>query len=348
MAFNKHDNANNGINEEQIASFLSDALSRVETDSDPETLNQLKKIYKKNIPFSRRMYVAAWLVKQATNGGYRGASRFGRNDRNDRFSRDHNDRGEQRNDRQSRFEERRAERTERPDRADRPARSERAERPDRAAAEHTDDHADRAPRVQIDPSLATTIFIGIGRNRRVYPRDLVGLLVSVAGLDRERIGDIRVLANYSFIQLFTEDCEKAIAALNGYDYRGRKLSVSYSRQKEEGEGDGASAETASNPSVAENEPPADETSVSLSEANKPAPEAAPEEERIPADVRNDSHAVHTESNEEAQIAAAQSAFAAQQKAAAAKPAEPQTPFTETTDDGQVKSHFSSGDSNYLV
>src|SRR5574344_237558 len=155
MAFNKHDNANNGINEEQIASFLSDALSRVETDSDPETLNQLKKIYKKNIPFSRRMYVAAWLVKQATNGGNRGASRFGRNDRNDRFSRDHNDRGEQRNDRQSRFEERRAERTERPDRADRPARSERAERPDRAA-EHPDDHADRAPRVQIDPSLGTT------------------------------------------------------------------------------------------------------------------------------------------------------------------------------------------------
>src|SRR5574344_477803 len=254
MAYNKHDNVNNGINEEQIASFLSDALSRVEADSDPETLNLLKKIYKKNIPFSRRMYVAAWLVKQATNGGYRGASRFGRTGSYGRLSRDHDDRGEERNDRPSRFEERRAERTERPDRADRPARSERAERPDRAAAEHTDDHADRAPRVQIDPSLATTIFIGIGRNRRVYPRDLVGLLVSVAGLDRERIGDIRVLANYSFIQLFTEDCEKAIAALNGYDYRGRKLSVSYSRQKEEGDEGAENTETAAASEVSSSAP----------------------------------------------------------------------------------------------
>ena len=358
MAYNKHDNVNNGINEEQIASFLSDALSRVEADSDPETLNLLKKIYKKNIPFSRRMYVAAWLVKQATNGGSRGASRFGRNDRNDRFSRDRNDRAERtelRNDRQSRFEDRHADRTERPDRSERPARAERAERTDRASSEHTEDHADRAPRVQIDPSLATTIFIGIGRNRRVYPRDLVGLLVSVAGLDRERIGDIRVLANYSFIQLFTEDCEKAIATLNGYEYRGRKLSVSYSRQKEEGEGAAenesseSSAPAASETAAVENtaasdNTPAAQTTSSFAPA-EPAPAAPEAEERIPSDVRNDAHASHTESTEEAQIAAEQRAYAAQQKAASEKPAEP---FTETTDDGQVKSHFGSGDSNYLV
>ena len=91
--------------------------------------------------------------------------------------------------------------------------------------------------VQIDPALASTIFISIGRNRRVFPRDLVGLLISVAGLERDRIGDIRVLANYSFVQLFSEDAEKTIAALNGYDYRGRKLAVSYSRQKDAEDGD---------------------------------------------------------------------------------------------------------------
>jgi hypothetical protein len=88
------------------------------------------------------------------------------------------------------------------------------------------------------------MFVGIGRTRRVFPRALVGLLIGVAGLDRERIGDIRVLANYSFVQLFTEDADKAINALNGYDYRGRKLSVSYSRQKEEGDSD-SSSESAS-------------------------------------------------------------------------------------------------------
>ena len=85
--------------------------------------------------------------------------------------------------------------------------------------------------------MAETIFISIGRNRRVFPRDLVGLLVSVANLDRDRIGDIRVLANYSFVQLFKDDSQKAIDALNGYDYRGRKLVVSFSKQKEDGSQD---------------------------------------------------------------------------------------------------------------
>jgi hypothetical protein len=345
MAYNKND-AGNSINEEQISAYLSDVLSKVESDSDPETLNQLKKIFKKNIPFSRRMYVAAWLVKQA-NGGYRG-SRFGRNDRNDRsdkFSRDRNDRGS-RNDRFNRNE-----RGDRNDHADRGERNDRnaprAERNDRAdrGASPDAEHVEHAPRVQIDPSLATTIFIGIGRNRRVYPRDLVGLLVSVAGLDRERIGDIRVLANYSFIQLFTEDCEKAIAALNGYDYRGRKLSVSYSRQKEEGDAEetDSSAAESSNEATAganSNEGAAENVCATESPVSNSSYTA---EESIPAGVSNDSHSVHTESNTEAQIAAEQKAYAAEQKAASDVTS--QQPFAETSDDGQVKSHFSSGDAN---
>lgn len=300
MAYNKHENAYE-INEQQLAAFLADALARVESDRDPETLNKLKKIYKKNIPFSRRMYVAAYLMKQATANGYR----F---NRNDRFNK--NDRFASRNESRDR-------RSENKERTEKFART--AEKP-AVEAERTE----KAPRVQIDPALATTIFIGIGRNRRVYPRDLVGLLVSVAGLDRERIGDIRVLANYSFIQLFTEDCEKAIKALNEYEYRGRKLSVSYSRQKEEGE-DASSEKTESAP-------------------------AAPVAESIPSDVTNETHAVASESAAQDAIEAEQKAFAASMNAAPVeeKPAYDITkekPFTETTDDGQIKSHFSSGDIN---
>lgn len=302
MAYNKHENAYE-INEQQLAAFLADALARVESDKDPETLNKLKKIYKKNIPFSRRMYVAAYLMKQASTG-----YRFNRNDRfnkNDRFSsrNERNDRRAETKDRTEKFNRS----------AEKPAETERPE---------------KAPRVQIDPALATTIFIGIGRNRRVYPRDLVGLLVSVAGLDRERIGDIRVLANYSFIQLFTEDCEKAIKALNEYEYRGRKLSVSYSRQKEEGD-DASSTESA--PSEA-------------------PVESAPVSESIPADVTNESHAVASETATQDAIEAEQKAFAASMSSAPVeeKPAYDianEKPFTETTDDGQIKSHFSSGDTN---
>src|SRR5574344_1770374 len=272
MSFNKQEN---GINEEQVTSYLKDVLSRVESDSDPDTLDTLKKLFKKNIPFSRRMYVAAHLVRQANSGYNRG----GCFNRNDRFSHDRNDRS---------FD-RRNERTQRPSRNDKTEKF-----ADRTRTEHADDHeaehTERAPRVQIDASLATTIFIGIGRNRRVYPRDLVGLLVSVAGLERERIGDIRVLANYSFIQLFTEDCEKAIAALNGYDYRGRKLSVSYSKQREEGTEDSNEGNGASDLSNAKSNDAGNVASSSYSAPveNNSSSSYSNDDERIPENVSNDS------------------------------------------------------------
>ena len=197
----------NEVDMNLFVSILKDAVSKVKTEEDVEILTDLKKVFKKNVPFSLRMYVAAYLAKQAM-GGRSGSYRNRRESRDSRFSsRDWKNR-----DTRSNYN----------------AKTSFTSSTEVVAEKEAEI---RPHRVEIDPSLAATIFIGIGRNRRVYPRDLVGLLVSVAGLDRERIGDIRVLANYSFIQLFNEDADKVIAALNGYDYRGRKLTVSYSRQK---------------------------------------------------------------------------------------------------------------------
>ena len=65
MAYNN--NREFSVNEEQIAAFLKDAVSRVEnaSEADVKVLNQIKKLFKKNVPFSRRSYVAAYLIKNA-------------------------------------------------------------------------------------------------------------------------------------------------------------------------------------------------------------------------------------------------------------------------------------------
>ena len=196
MAFNRR---NEELDMDQVAAYLKDAVSKVRSGENLETLEQLKKVFKKNVPLSLRSYVAAYLLNNSRGAIYHFNSRKPREDFRSR-----------REDRHSRFE-----------------------RTERAPREEGAETRERAPRVQIDPSVAATVFVSIGRNRRVFPRDLVGLFISVAGLERERIGDIRVLANYSFVQLFAEDAEKAINALNGYDYRGRKLAVSYSNQRNE-------------------------------------------------------------------------------------------------------------------
>ena len=186
-------------------------------------LSDLNKLFKKNVPLTVRKYVIAYLLKEALKHYHPFNNRRDRFERNERFDRN------ERNNRNRQERNFRQERTERVEAA-----SETTE----AAA--TEEERPRHPRVEIPEDQATSIFISIGKNRRVYPRDLVGILIAIAGIDRERIGDIKVLANYSFVQLYTEDAQTAIDKLNGYDYRGRKLAVSYSRQKSDSEGEAAS------------------------------------------------------------------------------------------------------------
>jgi hypothetical protein len=208
------------VNEEKTADFLTNAVSKITTEEDIDTLLELVKLFKKNVPLSRRKYVIAYMLKESLKHYHFFSKSNNRNGRNNDRSRDN--RG-YKNDYKSQ------------------GRSEKAYSDTEVSSE---EEKTRTPRVQIDPDKATSIFIGIGKNRRVYPRDLVGLLIAVAGLERDRIGDIKVLANYSFVQLYTEDAQTAIDKLNDYSYRGRKLAVSYSRQKSD-EDAGTETESAS-------------------------------------------------------------------------------------------------------
>ena len=223
MAFNREFE----LNETQLEDFLKNATEKVRTSENVDLLSDLNKLFKKNVPLTVRKYVIAYLLKEALKHYHSFGNRRDRFERNERF--DRNDRN-QRNNRQERNfrQDYHQERTEAP-----------AETTEAAAAE---EERPRHPRVEIPEDQATSIFISIGKNRRVYPRDLVGILIAIAGIDRERIGDIKVLANYSFVQLYTEDAQTAIDKLNGYDYRGRKLAVSYSRQKSDADNADDSAE----------------------------------------------------------------------------------------------------------
>lgn len=198
---------NNTFDEDRFVALLEDAISKVRTEEDPIVLTKMKKIFKKNVPFTLRNYVAAYLAKQACQG-FRGGGR----------PQHRQDGGPRTGDR---FQKRERER---------PAATRRQETTRESAATE----AKSAPRrVTIDEAYAATIFIGIGKNRRVYTRDLITLLMQVCKLDRERIGRIRNQENYSFVELFKDDVDDVIATLNGYNYHGRELIVSYARKKDE-------------------------------------------------------------------------------------------------------------------
>jgi hypothetical protein len=228
------------LNEEQILAFLQDIVGKIQTEEDPLELNLYRRLFKKAVPFHLRSYFAAYLLKQINTGRLPGKmgipSRNDRSDRNDRSGKNGRRDRNERNDRSDRND--RNDHSDRNDRSNRQETRSRDARPEelkrsKSPENRSIEQGKAEPRPVLADDVSTTLFISIGRNRRVYPRDLIGLLMQNAEMDREHIGDIRVLDNYSFVQVITEDAEKIIAALNEFEYRGRKLAVSYSRKKED-------------------------------------------------------------------------------------------------------------------
>ncbi|MCL1818806.1 MAG: DbpA RNA binding domain-containing protein, partial [Spirochaetaceae bacterium] len=77
------------------------------------------------------------------------------------------------------------------------------------------------------------LFFGLGKNRKVFPRDISGLILGkFPEMDKNDIGDIRILDSYSFVEVTENLASAVIEALNGTEYRGKTLAVNYARKKE--------------------------------------------------------------------------------------------------------------------
>jgi ATP-dependent RNA helicase DeaD len=77
------------------------------------------------------------------------------------------------------------------------------------------------------------LFFGLGKNRKIFPRDISGLILGkFPEMDKNDIGEIRILDSYSFVEVAEHHVEAVIEALNGAEYRGKTLAVNYARKKE--------------------------------------------------------------------------------------------------------------------
>jgi len=252
------------LDEAQLVSSLKEIVDRIRSEEDPFELNQYRRLFRKGVPLTLRSYFAAYLLKQlcmgrnpgrfplvgSASGRSNGRQSEGRaTEGRGREGRATEGRGRDRDEARS-SEGRQSEGRGREGRANEGrgreeshgregrategrAREERASR-QAEPRESREPREPREPRVVFPDDVATTLFFSIGRNRRVYPRDLAALIAQSAGIDRDHIGDVRVLDNYSFVQVLNEDADAVIAALNEQEYRGRKMVVSYSRKREDG------------------------------------------------------------------------------------------------------------------
>ena len=75
------------------------------------------------------------------------------------------------------------------------------------------------------------LFFSIGRNRRVFQKEILSLITGKASVSSEDIGAIRILDNYSFVQVRESQAQHIIDSLNGQKIRGRPLVVNFAKSK---------------------------------------------------------------------------------------------------------------------
>jgi hypothetical protein len=205
-------------NAESAKALVSGYLERIKNEENPEELDAYRKIVRQGVPFFLRSYFAAYLLKMAAKGVSRPASRPQQQKRGNRPE-----------------EKREGRRGSRPE-GQGPRPEGQGPRPEPRRDERKEEPPSRLPEGE-----AVTLFIGIGKNRRAYIKDLLQLFAATARVDRSQLGSIKIMDNYSFVQIRTETADDAIAALNGTEFRGRKLVVNYARKKGQGDETAAGA-----------------------------------------------------------------------------------------------------------
>jgi hypothetical protein len=178
------------IDSEKVKKTISFVLDKMATEADLQTLGEYNKIFKKEVSFFRRSWAAAYLLMLSEQG--KSLRVPGTEKTSPRAG------GKAWN-----------------------------ERPAGTAVKNTVSEAaatcntrnDDSQRYLLTEEESMRLFFSAGRSRRVYPREILGLINAKTTVTREDIGAIRILDNYSFVQVRNSVAEKIIEALNGVIFR---------------------------------------------------------------------------------------------------------------------------------
>ena len=185
------------MDKEKIREFLDTAVKQIKTAEDPKELNEYRKIFRESVPFSLRSYFAAYMLKSALASGAQEGRAYPSRERLGYAERGAEKRGRQ----------------------------------------GAVPHGPRTPIPVLPEGEASSVFVNIGRNRNVFPKDIIYLIMQNTEIERGHIGEIKILDNYSFVQVMTADAQKVIDALSELDYRGKKLAASLARAVPHSDGD---------------------------------------------------------------------------------------------------------------
>jgi hypothetical protein len=200
------DSAAKRLSSSALEAFLDGVLSELREPADPDALNEVRAAFRKRVPFSMRSYAAALLILRAA-GLSRGVA--------------------QRPEGRSPAKEGRPGKKEKEERG-RPRQSGGGDRP-KAEAQKEGERSPPRPRFAGE---ATTLFFSMGKRQRLYPRILIDMIIDGAKVAPESVGEVRAFDNYSFADIEPEKAGAVISALDGSEFRGRRLSVGPAKKRD--------------------------------------------------------------------------------------------------------------------
>jgi ATP-dependent RNA helicase DeaD len=86
--------------------------------------------------------------------------------------------------------------------------------------------------VVAEPGMAR-LFLPVGRNAGIHPRDIVGAIANESGVPGRSIGSIDIYASSTFVDVPENRAEDVIDALNRTSIKGRRVKVEYARPRDE-------------------------------------------------------------------------------------------------------------------
>ncbi|MDR0321176.1 MAG: DbpA RNA binding domain-containing protein [Treponema sp.] len=113
----------------------------------------------------------------------------------------------------------------------RPQNAERQQKPEKTFTAERNTSNVPYEQITLPEEGSKRLFISIGKNRRLFPKEVITLIMSKTSSAREDIGVIRILDNYSFVQVRDIKADEIITSLNGLRFRGRTLAVNYAKPK---------------------------------------------------------------------------------------------------------------------
>jgi len=179
------------LDKEKAQKNLKDVLEKLHTDTDLKELDEYSRLFKKEISILKRSWAAAWLFMY--------------------------------------YDKRENPKTQSAEKLlnkknagakpayGKPSISEKSEKP--------------TIEINLSEEESKRLFISIGKNRRLFPREVIALIMSKTSAAREDIGMIRILDNYSFVQVRDVKADEIIEKLTGHRFRGRTLTVNYAKPK---------------------------------------------------------------------------------------------------------------------